>query len=92
MYTARSQNSWMKSICYKIPLLYFLFLVLCSKYLKAMTRKVNKLFFHRELRELKRSEELLLKKVSELYIGTVRGDGVTGAPVIELEYKLSYVG
>lgn len=54
--------------------------------IKAMKRRVNNLTIYRELRLLKRSMERILNQTSELYIGSNSGDGVTGAPVIEIGY------
>lgn len=39
---------------------------------------------------LKRSKNDLLNQASEHHVGTNDRDNVTGAPVIELEYKYSY--
>ena len=42
---------------------------------------------HRELWQLKKSKDFPPNQTSEQHAGTFNGDGVTGAPVIELEYK-----
>lgn len=55
-----------------------------------MTRRVNKILpSQRALDDENRVRKILLKQASERHIGTgiTFGDGMTGAPVIELEYK-----
>lgn len=50
-------------------------------------RRVDKWIFNRELRQLKRSKNYLLKQASEPCTDPYLGEAATGAPDIELGYK-----
>lgn len=53
-----------------------------------MTRRVNKIIpSQRALDDENGVRRILSKQASERHVGTDDGDGMTGAPVIELEYK-----